>query len=239
MEEETTPLALPEIKERVLLFLSLPDLLSQCSLNQSNRQICSSRGFWVEKFRQEGLSLLESGQSVQEWVAIYTNSLLARDVTDLYVEKLQEKSCSFPLSAVQDINLLLIGDISREELSPYYFSNRLWKTKDYLYAEFADLTLSGAKNTETIKWLHVYRGIKDTAAYIVSLLPKSHRFLISHVKIIDIPPHDERYNPEDPGGNWYKEREIVLDVSLSPADLKKLVYRLVYFNVNLVHMPNI
>ncbi|QIN54442.1 hypothetical protein [Cedratvirus kamchatka] len=225
MEEETTPLALPEIKERVLLFLSLPDLLSQCSLNQSNRQICSSRGFWAEKFRQEGLSLLENGQSVQEWVAIYTNSLLARDVVDLYLGR----SWSFQLSAVQDINLLLVGGISREELSPYYFSNRLWKTKEHLHNQIPLIN----NKRERRKWLEVFKGIKNKTSYTATVDVPSSRFLVSRMERIEITSDEEGYDFQDLNNNYYTENRYVLSVTLSLTDIKELLYRLVYFNVNL------
>ncbi|SHO33331.1 Hypothetical protein BQ3484_263 [Cedratvirus A11] len=214
-----------DIKERVLLFLPVSDLLSQCSSSQENRKICSSRHFWLEKFNREGLSLLEKGQSVQEWVAIYTNSLLARDVSNLYLGR----SWSFPLSAVQDINLLLVGGITREELSPYYFSNRLWRTKDYLQDQIPLIS----NRRERRKWREVYDGIKNRASYTATLDVPSSRFLISHRQRIDITPDEEGYDFDDLSNNYYIENRNVVDVTLSTPDLKELLYRLVYFNVDL------
>nr|WIL04202.1 hypothetical protein Clen_272 [Cedratvirus lena] len=224
-QEEITPLSIPEIKERVLAYLPLSDLLSQCSSSQENRHICSSRGFWAEKFRREGLSLLESGQSVQEWVAIYTNSLLARDVADLYLGR----SWSFQLSAVQDINLLLVGGISREELSPYYFSNRLWKTKEHLHNQIPLIN----NKRERRKWLEVFKGIKNKTSYTATVDVPSSRFLVSHMERIEITSDEEGYDFQDLNNNYYTENRYVLSVTLSLTDIKELLYRLVYFNVNL------
>ncbi|SPN79366.1 Hypothetical protein ZAZAV_289 [Cedratvirus Zaza IHUMI] len=221
-----------DIKERVLLFLPVPDLLSQCSSSQENRKICSSRHFWLEKFNREGLSLLEKGQSVQEWVAIYTNSLLARDVAQLYLSEYHlrlNKSWSFPLSAVQDINLLLVGGITREELSPYYFSNRLWKTKDYLQDQIPLIN----NRRERRKWREVYDGIKNRASYTAAIDVPSSRFLVYHRQRIDIAPEEEGYDFDDLSSNYYVENRNVVDVTLSTPDLKELLYRLVYFNVDL------
>jgi hypothetical protein len=222
----------PDIKEKVLLFLPLPDLLSQCSSSQENRTICASRYFWAEKFRREGLSLLEDGQSVQEWVAIYTNSLLARDMSKLYLSEYHLRSgryWSFPLSAVQDINLLLVSGISREELSPYYFSNRLWQTKDYLHEQIPLLN----NRRERRRWREVYDGIKNRSSYTASIDAPSSRFLVHHRERIEITPDEEGYDTEDLSNNYYIENRNVVDVTLSPDDLKELLYRLIYFNVDL------
>ena len=226
-EESFNALSLPEINERVLFYLPLPDLLSQCSSSQENRELCNSRRFWAEKLRREGLSLLEDGENIKEWTIIYKNSLLARDVADLEMERLP---CYLSISAVQNINLLLVGSVSREKISPYYFSNRLWKTRNNINQETLEL-----KGKQKKDWLAVYKGISRGDPYMVSLLKEPFRFRVSHLVEVPIPPGDEEYNPERPQDNYYKMVQIVLEELLSPSQTRELLYRLVYFNVDYSH----
>lgn len=217
-----------ELDEKILLLLPLPDLLSRCSVDQENRKLCSSDFFWSAKFRNEGLSLLEHGQTVQEWAAIYTNSLLARDVAELYVKR----SYSFPLTAVQDINLLLVDGIRREELAPYYFSGRLSKTRDDLREQLP--FLGSARR----RWNRIYDNIKSKNHHTVTLDGVSSRFSLSQLQTVTITSEEEGYDFEDLNNNIYRELVTVFEVDLYPEDMKELFYRLVYFNVSLRHVPS-
>ncbi|SPN79553.1 F-box domain-containing protein [Brazilian cedratvirus IHUMI] len=218
-----------EVDEKILLLLPLPDLLSRCSVDQESRKFCSSDFFWSAKFRNEGLSLLEQGQTVQEWAAIYTNSLLARDVAELYANR----SYSFPLTAVQDINLLLVDGIKREQLAPFYFSGRLSKTRDDLREQLP--FLGSVKQRR--RWRQVYDNIKSKDHHTVILDGVSSRFSISQLQTITITSEEEGYDFEDLNNNTIRELVTVLEVDLSPEDVKELFYRLVYFNVDLKHIP--
>lgn len=219
-----------ELDEKILLLLPLPDLLSRCSVNQENRKLCSSDFFWSAKFRNEGLSLLEHGYNVQEWAAIYTNSLLARDVAELYAKR----SYSFPLTAVQDINLLLVDGINREELAPFYFSGRLSKTRDDLREQLPFL----GSVQQRRRWRQVYDNIKSKNHHTAILDGVSSRFSLSQLQTITITPEEEGYDLEDLENNTFKELVTVLEVDLSPEDVKELFYRLIYFNVDLKHIPS-
>lgn len=49
----------PEILEIILLELSVSDINQLCFTNQYLNHICQKNDFWVKKFNQDGLLLLE------------------------------------------------------------------------------------------------------------------------------------------------------------------------------------
>ncbi|SPN79310.1 F-box domain-containing protein [Cedratvirus Zaza IHUMI] len=71
-----------ELQEEVLFSLKEPeDLARACSVSRGNRQICSDRLFWREKFRRENLPLLEEGTDAASWLRIYRKSQrIAQDI---------------------------------------------------------------------------------------------------------------------------------------------------------------
>jgi len=90
----------PEIHYQVLLKTSLRDLVSFCRVSSDYYRICSSRGFWIRKFREENIPVLIEGDSFREWLDIYELSVLA--YYKAKEAKLQNISYSFPVSTYAD-----------------------------------------------------------------------------------------------------------------------------------------
>jgi len=67
----------PEIHYQLLLKTPSKDLVNFCRVSSDYYKVCSSRGFWIRKFREENIPILVEGDSLREWLDIYELSSLA------------------------------------------------------------------------------------------------------------------------------------------------------------------
>nr|WIL03295.1 DNA-directed RNA polymerase subunit [Cedratvirus borely] len=80
-----------ETKEQILLSLREPkDIYQACTTSREHLSICSDQGFWRERFRREGLYILEMGRDFTDWLRIYEKAIRASEVADRILQK-QEK----------------------------------------------------------------------------------------------------------------------------------------------------
>lgn len=94
-----------EVQEQVLLSVrEASDLQQVCSVSSSQRRICSGPSFWREKFAREGLTMLEEGTSLREWLAIYQKSLQAAEGTEQYLRNMESRGVN--LSDLPDLSFL-------------------------------------------------------------------------------------------------------------------------------------
>jgi len=74
-----------ELVEQILLKVPLRDLREACSVSQRVKSLCSSRAFWVNKFRSSQLPPpQDGGKSIPEWIKYYHRALIARDMTESF-----------------------------------------------------------------------------------------------------------------------------------------------------------
>lgn len=87
-----SPTRLPvELSEQVLLQADPSTLVSLCGTSLQYRSICSGPSFWRIRFEQEGLPLLEQGNTAQDWIRIYQKSRRVAQLVESYLEEEGER----------------------------------------------------------------------------------------------------------------------------------------------------
>ena len=97
-----------ELQEEILFSIKEPrDLYQACSVSRGNRKICSDASFWREKFRREGLPLLEEESAsfnLQQWLESYEKSLQSAQLA--HEELADPREDGISLADVYDLSLL-------------------------------------------------------------------------------------------------------------------------------------
>nr|WIL03499.1 hypothetical protein Cplu_251 [Cedratvirus plubellavi] len=104
------------------LFLSMTDpeeLTNSCYASEYGREICSDAEFWEEKFRREGLLLLEEGSDIDSWLEIYRKS---QDVARKTNKKMDRSRVSIGLAEVEDPDVL--SPLSKSAFLVPFWKNR-------------------------------------------------------------------------------------------------------------------
>lgn len=73
---------------QILLQSDPDDLLNICLTDKNFQQICNDHGFWSEKYRQMGVTIVEKQASVAEYVQDLKNCLNILPAIDAVLEKL-------------------------------------------------------------------------------------------------------------------------------------------------------
>lgn len=87
-----------EVSENILLHLPLEELSRICSISSEYYSLCSSRAFWVKKFKEDNLPLLLSGDNFNQWLEIYKQTLDSKKFARATMETLRDKVVVFYLT---------------------------------------------------------------------------------------------------------------------------------------------
>lgn len=103
-----------ELLQEFLLATRPRDVLAFCSTNRTLYELCSSPYLWREKFRREGIPLLEVGKDFHQWLKIYTRSLRAMEKTDemFYPLSPDKVIFSYRLTGEDDPYVLVVGGVN-------------------------------------------------------------------------------------------------------------------------------
>lgn len=111
-----------ELKEKILLEASLPELSSLCSTSRSFYNFCSDPSFWRRKFRQARLPLpLHLPKTPGGWIREFKGAEEAMELTLTALHDLEEYDLTIRLSPVDSIQFLNLPKID------FNFIYRVWK----------------------------------------------------------------------------------------------------------------
>lgn len=66
---------IPEIYEKILIKSSIKDIANLCQVNRLLRSLCNDGRFWIRKFRNNNIPLLQEHTNYGDWMREYRRSL--------------------------------------------------------------------------------------------------------------------------------------------------------------------
>lgn len=107
-----------EIVQNILLTAPAEELTSLCSVSKNFYDLCSSRAFWVQRFRDDNLPMLRQGTDFSSWYRIYMNSLNAKEEAQQDIDEIRNgKIYTLPLPI--DPSVIQIKEISGRTLQEF------------------------------------------------------------------------------------------------------------------------
>nr|WIL04932.1 F-box domain-containing protein [Cedratvirus duvanny] len=206
-----------EVALMILEKVPIEDLSSFCSTNKQYQNLCFDKHLWYRIFEREGLTLLEEGNDLPSWMAIYYNSLLSKEKADYVFSLYEEKRRPFlsmfkpiPLYKIRHVELL--GEQEDASLLSSLISVDTYREQIKKTRELTQALLN--RNLPDVNFNKVY----------VSKPPKQRNFVISK--------RDDEFIFLV-GGELLLEPEI--ERSISKEETKDILYRLSYYNLLELH----
>lgn len=98
---------LTDLRQKILLELPVEELPNAGSIDKLSETICNSSNFWVQKFSNDGLVMINKKTDLEGWILEYTYSSICARKTSRIIKILPEcGALLFNISGPTDLNIL-------------------------------------------------------------------------------------------------------------------------------------